>query len=97
MITKEDKQSIKRGFIYLLISIPCAFLFMKVIELKYTKLFWSYYAIMGITALITEWNDYVPYHERTTFVQRCEDVLFITFFTLMTWYFGTMLIEWINQ
>jgi len=92
--SKERKQAIKRGCIYLLASIPCAFLFMEIIELKYTILFWSFYAIMAISALIVEWNDYVPYDKKTTFQKRTEDVALISFLTLMSWYLGMLLVEW---
>ena len=95
--SKEIRESFKRWGIDLLISVPCAFLFMKVIELKYTFLFWSFYAIMAISALICEWYEHVPYSKKTKFQKISEHTLFISFFTMMVWWLIMGMSEWINQ
>lgn len=82
-IKKELKRGLILGSIYLLISIPLAFLLMKVIELKYTKIFWSYFAIMGISAIIADFNDMEPEDQKTNFIKIVEHIAFITFITLI--------------
>ena len=91
MNEKETKHAIKRLIICLLISFPVAYLFMKTVALKYTNLFRFYIAIMAFTALITEWNEGEPYDMKSKFVQRCEDILVITFLGMVVWYISTLL------
>ena len=87
MNNKQRKKILKgwliTGSIYLLIAIPLAFLLMKVIELKYTKIFWTYFAIMGISAIVADFSDMEPEEKKSQFMKITEHVAYITFITLM--------------
>jgi len=91
MNNKQRKEILKnwiiRGSIYILLSTPLAFLLMKVIEFKYTTIFWTYFAIMGISALIAEFYDTEPEEKKSAFIKITEHVAFITFIALMIRYF----------
>ena len=93
MNNKERKKILKywaiKASIYIAISIPLAFLLMKVIELKYNLIFWIYFAIMGVSALISEFYDGEEEHKKNKFVKIADHLTFICFITLMIcWVFS---------
>jgi hypothetical protein len=91
---KELKRLLKNISIYTVISIPLALLFLKVIELKYTVIFWSFYAIMGVSAIIAEFYIYEPDDTKSPFGKIIEHIVFVCFITMMfTWAFSIYLKE----
>ena len=62
----NKSKEVKIFLMHVLVSIPLAFALMKVIEYKYTTVFWSYFAIMGISAIIADWNDLYESHTPST-------------------------------
>lgn len=91
MISKQQKQQLKEWSIqfsiYILISIPCALLLQKVMELKYTKIFWSYFAVMGISAIIAEFYTEELEYKNKRWVRIIAHIAYISFLTLMMWWF----------
>ena len=87
MNSKEANKSLKEGLkktvIYVLISIPLSFLLIKVIELKYTNLFWSFMAILGVSSIIAEWFLYEPENKKGRFVKTMEHIAYISFIVLI--------------
>lgn len=87
MNSKEANKALKKGlkkmFVYLLISIPLAFLLVKIIELKYTRMFWGFMAILGITGFLADWYDGEPEDKKNNFIKMVEHIAFISFITLL--------------
>lgn len=81
------KKALKKILMYIFISIPLAFLFVKVIELKHKTIFWSFMAIMGISDLIADWYMNEENDKKSKFVKTIEHIAFISFITLMLQYF----------
>ncbi len=84
---KEIKRIATKTLIYILISIPLAYLLWQVMELKYTVIFWTYIAVMGISSLFAEFYIHVPNEEKSNFGKIIEHIAFICFITLMFSYF----------
>ena len=86
---KELKRLLKNISIYTVISIPLALMFLKVIELKYTVIFWSFYAIMGVSGIIAEFYIYEPDDTKSSFGKIIQHIVCVCFITLMfAWGFG---------
>ncbi len=87
MNSKEANKALKKGFkkmvFYLLISIPLAFLFIKVIELKYTKIFWIFMLVTGISGFFAEWFIGYREEEKSQFIKVAEHLTFIGFIILV--------------
>lgn len=57
---------------YFLISIPVSFSLIKIIELKNEYLFWTYFGIMGISALVSRW--FIVYDKKNKLLKMIEHV-----------------------
>ena len=91
MNSKEANKALKKGlkkmFIYVLISLPLTCLLIKVIELKYTTLFWCFMAILGISGFIAEWYLFEAENKKNRFVKMSEHIAIISFIALMFMWF----------
>jgi hypothetical protein len=68
---------------YFLSGIICAILLLSFIRMKYVILFWSYFAIMGISALISEWYMYSDYEHK--YLDVVQFIFFASTFGLFMW------------
>lgn len=80
---------------YILLSIPIAYLLSLVIQFKLTWVFWSYFAIMGVSALIAKWN--VGEENKSNFISYSVHTAMICAFTLFMWGVVTHLITWLSS
>lgn len=86
MSAKPNNSEAKKWLNYFLISIPMAFILMKIIDYKCEVIFWIYLAIMGISAIITRWFGHS--NEKSKFVRMVEHICFVCSITLFLWYFA---------
>ena len=86
------KKGLKKMLIYTLISLPLTFFMIKVIELKYTKIFWTFMVVMGISGFIADW--YEAEEEKSRFVKMMEHIAIISFMVLM---FQSLYFNWFTK
>ena len=88
-MSKESKSNELRKWInYFLISIPMTFGLIKIIENKWEVIFWTYFAIGGVSALITRWHGYSS--NKSNWLKIAEHICFVFAITMFLWLF------WIN-
>ncbi len=78
---------------YILLALPLSVLLGLVIKYKLTFFFWSYFAIMGISALIAKW--YSGEENKNRFIAYSVHTAMVSVFALFMWGGVNYLIKWI--
>lgn len=74
-----------RWLAYFLISIPVSIVLMKIIESKNEVLFWTYFAVMGISALISKWFSFTE--KKNIFLKTINHIAMVSTISLFLWSF----------
>ncbi len=74
-----------RWLAYFLISIPISIVLMKIIESKNEVFLWTYFAVMGISALISKWFSFSEKNNK--FLKITYHIGIISTMSLFLWSF----------
>jgi hypothetical protein len=73
--------------LYLILGIGLTFILIKSVETLNSKTFWTFFIVMGISAILFRWFGYS--NKKTNLIRIIEHVLYICTLTLFLFWFST--------